>query len=567
MKLRDYQADILKQVWSADSNDLVQLDTGAGKTPIEAALAERAGHCLLVAHRITLIRQISEKLAAFELEHDTISTEATRRRCMAAHRPHGRHYIRRGHPARLVVSIDSLIAQLRRDALVIDRHAPWLVIIDEAHHVVPDNKWGQLRELLPNARIIGFTATPARMDGESLHVLNGGLFDRLVQANGLGNDSAHTLIERGYLSDFIVYAPPVPLTQDKALEHDTRSAMSYDDFARAMVDDMTAQRDRIYDESGKHWTHQAPQALDYESGEVRLWGDPVREYRRRADGTRAIMMCPSIENAEQFARDFRAAGISASAIHSRMPQSRINRALDAFQRDEVRVICNVDMIGEGFDMPAVTTLIIATLTKSFPRYRQWVGRVLRPSPGKPRAIIIDLTRQVEAHGDPDAAVDWNLLDPPCGPKEPIRAPCNECGAYYRIKFTHCPECGAENVILKREPLGNYVFDIKILGSELIAQARRPVDEQKRLQRRRDEVIWPSLSDAPGIIGKTVRELRSWYVARLDEAGVPREQINDFLESRHATDPQFWMAHFTARDTQTRGTRKPKQVHRKWHSSR
>lgn len=175
MILRDYQIDILNQLKNSTQNDLVQLDTGAGKTPIEAALAKWAPYCMLVAHRITLITQISEKLAAFGIEHDTVSTEHTRRLCMSVHRTLGQTVIRRGHESRIVVSIDSLHAQLKRGGLAhIDLSLPWLVIIDEAHHVIPDNKWGILKYMLPNARIVGFTATPARMDGESLHVSKGG---------------------------------------------------------------------------------------------------------------------------------------------------------------------------------------------------------------------------------------------------------------------------------------------------------------------------------------------------------------------------------------------------------
>ena len=76
MNLRDYQDDILAQLNVSTSNDMVQLDTGAGKTPIEAALAQWTPHCLLVAHRNILITQISEKLAACGLAHDTITLPA-----------------------------------------------------------------------------------------------------------------------------------------------------------------------------------------------------------------------------------------------------------------------------------------------------------------------------------------------------------------------------------------------------------------------------------------------------------------------------------------------------------
>ncbi len=169
MQLRDYQRDIFEQLIASCSNDLVQLDTGAGKTPIEAALAQWSGQTLLVAHRNLLIQQISEKLAAFGIEHDTVSTEHTRRRCMAAHMAHGRSYIVRGNTRCVVASMQSLDASVRHGRFALDPALPWLIVIDEAHHVISDNMWGKLRTLFPHARIIGFTATPARMDGESLH--------------------------------------------------------------------------------------------------------------------------------------------------------------------------------------------------------------------------------------------------------------------------------------------------------------------------------------------------------------------------------------------------------------
>lgn len=211
MKLRDYQQEIFNVVLADTTDDLVQLDTGAGKTPIEAALCEAAEFSLLVAHRNILIQQASEKLAAFGLEHDTISSEHTRRQCMAAHRQHGRNFIRRGHTTRLVASIGSLVSHYRHGRLQLYRFHPWLIVIDEAHHVVPDNQWGQLRNIFPNARIVGFTATPARMDGESLSVRNGGLFNRLIQAEALRESSVKTLIDAGSLCGFVVYSPQLSL--------------------------------------------------------------------------------------------------------------------------------------------------------------------------------------------------------------------------------------------------------------------------------------------------------------------------------------------------------------------
>src|SRR5690606_38038612 len=102
--------------------------------------------------------------------------------------------------------MQSIVAAVKRHRLDIDTSLTWLIVIDEAHHVVPDNMWGSLRELFPNARIVGLTATPARMDGESLRVAKGGIFERVEQAPELGDDSSRTLIDRGYLSQFRAYA-------------------------------------------------------------------------------------------------------------------------------------------------------------------------------------------------------------------------------------------------------------------------------------------------------------------------------------------------------------------------
>jgi len=557
MELRDYQRDILDQLLATEANALVQLETGAGKTPVEAALSQHAEHSILVAHRITLVRQLSEKLAAFRLEHDIVGTEHTRRRCHASHAQHGRSYIVRGHSKRLAVSIDSLN---KRVLSRINTQAPWLIIIDEAHHVLPGNKWGKLRRLFPNARIVGFTATPARMDGESLHVSNGGLFEELIQARGLENNGVRDLIERGYLADFVAYAAP------KLKPETLNGTVAFDENDRPYLIEDFQSTDKQRPERPT-----IPVGLDYRAGTIWLNADPVKEYRRRADGTKAIVMAPAIKNAELFAKEFVTAGIPAAAIHSTMTASRVARILDDFARDKVRVICNVDMIGEGFDMPNVHTLIIATKTRSFPRYRQWVGRVLRPSPGKQRAILIDLTRMIQAHGLPDEPVVWDLLNPPVG-KCPLMLPCDECGVYYKVRLHHCPECGAENAyLMKGKSLGNYEFDVEVLDRQLVEMERKAISEERLRERRCTEIIWPDYNRDPGgMIGKTIDALRKWLVETVRKAKVEVETINAFLESEQATDYRWWMQHFTATDMKNgvgskARTEKALKIFRQWHT--
>lgn len=559
MELRDYQRDIFEQLTASRSNDIVQLDTGAGKTHIEAALAEWAPRILLVAHRNILITQISEKLAAFGVEHDTISTEHTRRRCIAAHRQHGRNCIWRGHQTHLVASMQSIIAAQRHNRLTIDTSAEWLIVIDEAHHIVRDNMWGQLLTLFPGSRIIGFTATPARMDGESLHVEKGGVFERLVQAESLRENSVRTLIDAGYLSGFKVFEHRAFFPTDTLTEEQLMWAALDADEARTAQDETTQRRTRVA-------------SLDYATGIMQLHGDPVKEYKHRALGKPTILMAPAIKNAEEFAEQFRAARIPAACINSMQSPAEIARLLDAFKAGRIWVLTNVDMVGEGFDLPDCKCLIIATLTGSFPRYRQWCGRVLRPNDSGEEAIIIDLTGMCADHGLPDEPVKWDLLNPPCGPLTKRQVPCDKCGCYFDFKLEFCPHCGATNRWLDGGSCfspGSFYFDIRVLDQQYVSLVMRDRRRKQDEQRLHSELLITSHGFGADAVGHTISKLSAWFPKQLQAGGIPVYDINTFIQSNEARDRQFWMRNFTAQDLRSDSPAKAVRVYKKWlkqHSS-
>lgn len=597
MILRDYQQNILDQLLASQTNDLVQLETGAGKTPIQAAMvAARRAHqpCMVVAHRVTLVQQISETLARCGIDHDTVSTTHTRRRCIQRHVRHGRSRIRRGHSQVLVVSIDSLASRHARGQLDIDWAADWLVLVDEAHHALPDNKWGALRRLLPLARIVGFTATPARMDGESLHVDNGGLFDRLVQADGFGADSSRKLIEAGWLSEYRAYTP-IHQRGLQFIDDPERNSIVGTALANSPRDNV--RRKKIDPKNMPEWHLRKYHALDYEiverarksaiaagrrlgpwsitgldweRGKLQLAEHPVHAYNRLAPGSRAILMAPAIRNAEQIAESFKHHGIPAAAIHSNMTASAIARLLDAFAAGELRVLTNVDMVGEGYDLPACETLIIGTRTKSFPRFRQWVGRMMRPSHGK-IATLIDLTEQVMHHGLPDDPVAWDLLNPPCGPQHRRHVVCTKCDAWFPVRERHCPHCGHVNEWLIRpdgfQP-GNYKFDISILDSGLYEAARRELDAEQRAEINRTQLR--QLPDyGHDAIGKITRQLAEAFQVALAEAGVSIESRNAFLADCTPRQRQWWVDRFSAADLRNPAKLAQKSLRefKKWQKSR
>lgn len=536
MKLRDYQDDIIAQVCVLCDDVLVQLDTGAGKTPIEAALARDADRCIVVAHRNLLITQISEKLAAMGVKHGVIGTEHTRRRCMIEHRRHG-HKIHVAENATVfAASIQSLIAHHRRGRLSIDTAAEWLIVIDEAHHCVRENQWGKLREILPAARFIGFTATPCRADGQSLSAEEGGIFSRLIQAEALQKNSVSTLIERGYLSPFRCYSI-------RSITHDELLKIGADgDYTQP--------------------------SLCASLKNTQIVGDAVREYRRLADGKRAVVMCVAIKNAEETAEEFRAAGIPSSFISSQLSAVEIARRVDAFRSGEILVLANVDMVGEGFDLPDIEALIMLRKTASFTAYRQWIGRALRPMESKPHAVIIDHVGNIMTHGLPDEPVTWSLDSAPVRHRNAPSIPCTDCRIFFEAWRATCPSCGADNPLLQRtQSGGHYIQQEKIPGS-LVEAARSKAAQVEQAKVLETRIVIPYTIEAwksGNALSQLCSRLLDWFVESLKESKQLVE-INAFLASKEASNLQFWIDRFAIKDLKSPANKAVK-VFEKWQKSR
>jgi DNA repair protein RadD len=152
--------------------------TGSGKTVLFTNLVDgtmRNGkRCIIIAHRIEIVEQVSTALAGLGVPHGVIAPG----------------YAETPEPVQ-VASVASLVRRL-------DRHDHYdLIVIDEAHHSVAGT-WRRVIDAMPGAKVLGCSATPERLDGCGL----GNIFDELVT----GPTTAE-LIEAGYLSKFTAYAP------------------------------------------------------------------------------------------------------------------------------------------------------------------------------------------------------------------------------------------------------------------------------------------------------------------------------------------------------------------------
>lgn len=526
MRLRDYQREIVEAVLGAASHDLIQLDTGAGKTPIIAEMARQAPGFIAVAHRNVLISQISETLARAGIRHNAISTRYTRRRCLLAHRALGGEWLDESVSDAYVASVDSLLARHKHGRLALDSGREWWVLIDEAHHALADNKWGLLKRLLPNARFIGFTATPARLDGQGLHAEREGLFERLVQAPSLGDNSVNRLIQRGYLSDFKVYSPVLDV-MDQVSE-------------------------------------------DIDLDPLLVYGDVLGHWRTLARDRQTVVMCPRIENAELTAEAFRDAGVSAAHVSSRMSQTEVTRRIEAFRDHRIQVLCNVDILGEGYDFPGIEAVVMLRKTASLVLFRQWVGRALRPLPGKDHAVIIDHMGNVLEHAMPDAPIDWSLSRIE-GQRYNQLIPCAACAFTFHAAKPRCPECGEPvDVQERRQTMKAWPLKQQRVDWGLVEMARQKVRreqaEAEHAARLEREIVVPGGDTfGQGAVGEMCRRVREWFVEQLQDT-TPVAEINAFLHHRDGQDANFYIKHFTVADTRRDNPKKARRVFEQWSKS-
>ncbi len=205
---------------------------------------------------------------------------------------------------------------------------------------------------------------------------------------------------------------------------------------------------------------------------------PADAYLAHAKDMRTVVFADFVANAERFVEEFRSAGVDAVLIHGGLTRTERSTALQAHAGGAVLVNCMV--LTEGWDSPATSCCILARGCGSVGTYLQIVGRVLRPSPLKTEAVLIDLTgRSFDAHGPPDADRDYSLTGKGIrtkGESEDFAKPCPICGQPIEPEEP-CAVCGflQEGTSLIEEP--------RYTGDELAERyaGKRSEDDEKRIE--------------------------------------------------------------------------------------
>lgn len=413
MQLRPYQTDIkvaIQNSWSRGARNVVGvLPTGAGKTVVFSdIIRNEPGAVCAIAHRQELVSQISLALARNEVRHRIVGPNSVVRLCVNVHVEEcGRSFYSPSAPV-AVAGVDTLVR--RGDQLKDWSRSVSLWVMDEAHHLLRANKWGSAVEMFPNARGLGVTATPERADGKGLGAHADGVFHDLCVGPDMG-----FLIAAGFLSPYRIFAPPSDLRLD-----DVKISSSTGDYTLPGLK-LAVRRSRIV-------------------------GDVVAHYLRLAAGKLGVTFATDVETATDIAAQFNAAGVPAKVVSAKTPDADRFRILRAFRNRQLLQLVNVDLFGEGFDLPAIEVMSMARPTESYPLFVQQFGRPLRPLDGKDKAIIIDHVGNVTRHGLPDAPRAWTLDARPRSRRDqtdaiPVRT-CVECFSVYERVYPACPFCGA-----------------------------------------------------------------------------------------------------------------------------
>lgn len=450
--LRPYQILLDREIedaWRHSARHiLATAPTGSGKTvTFSHVLKRHVGVAVAIAHRQELVSQISLSLAREGVRHSIIAPHSVIRWIMQLHREELKQCFYDPSAQIVVAGVKTLVSRADRLATWLPQVTLW--VMDEAHHVLRSNTWGTAVELFPNAKGLGVTATPERADGKGLGAHADGVFDVLIEG-----PSMRELIGAGYLTDYDVWVPP-------------------SDLDMSSVEVSTA--------TGDFKSKQAAAAVK----RSHICGNVVEHYLARASGKLGITFAVDVEAATEQAAAYLNAGVPAAVVSAKTPERERHYLIKRYRAGELLQLVNVDLFGEGFDLPAIECVSFARPTMSRNLFVQQWGRGLRPMYLGKVATILDHVDNTSRHnGPPDTPYQYSLdrrgrrgsqRDPDIIPSRT----CVECSRPYLASLICCPYCSTPWIPEQREGPEQVEGDLVQLDATALAElygAVRKVDE-------------------------------------------------------------------------------------------
>ena len=356
IKLFDYQEDMKERIEKAlrlHRSVMAQMPTGTGKTYLLTAVIDSFvnGNPMekvwIVAHRRELVSQIDETVRKF-------------------------HSYYASNTSSLLSSVKAMSIQwLMRHYDEIEEE-PGMIVIDEAHHALAKT-YKEMWERFPNAKFLGLTATPCRLNGKGFT----DLFDVLMQS----------------------WSVPEFISKGRLATYDFVSIKS-DGVTQRLIDSLQKRG-----ADGDYQNKEMDMLLNKKPSIERLY-QSLEEFGKDRKG---IVYAINISHAQKITKLYQENGVKAIAIDSKTPATERQQDIEAFKKGDIQVLVNVDIFSEGFDCPDVEFVQLARPTLSLAKYLQMVGRGLRVAKGKKNCVIIDNVGLYRVFGLPSQVWNWNAM--------------------------------------------------------------------------------------------------------------------------------------------------------------
>lgn len=359
IRLYNYQAEMKERIdvaFRSYRSVMVQMPTGTGKTVLLSEVVKGEEQRVknpwvwIVVHRRELVEQIRDTLnTMLSCPYSTLDTTSP---------------LLSENSRIKIMSIQWLSRHYQDMA-----EKPSLIVIDEAHHAVAKT-YAEVMNAYPEARKLGMTATPCRLNKKGFT----DLFDVLLQS-----------------------WPTKKFIADGRLSLYDYMSIKADSIDQRMVFGLTKRG-----ADGDFSLKEMSEKLDVQPSIERLC-DTILRY---ASNKKGIVYAIDIKHAEHIAEQYRVHGIHAVAISSKTPNDERRLTIDNFKAGLIQVLVNVDLFGEGFDCPDVEFIQLARPTLSLAKYLQQVGRGMRVFEGKKFCLILDNVGLYRLFGLPSDERDW-----------------------------------------------------------------------------------------------------------------------------------------------------------------
>lgn len=325
--------DLRDYLEEGNTEGYIKLPTGTGKTVLFTEFVEATGlKTLIVTPTRLLVDQTQERFQQFAPDLET-----------------GKYYSEEKDYSKnvTITTYNSLINLI--DEGKINPAEYDLLILDEVHKSLSDRRKEAVNQFI-NAFKIGFTATPRY--AQDKHV-------RDLLNTEIHNMGIREAVEEGMLSSLSVYL-----------------AQTETDLSNVRIT-----------EAGEYLDRDLDRAVNIESRNR----SAVELYQQMFNGQKAVAYCVSIQHATDLANNFNSKGIPAAVVYGNQYRPEQRDILKRYRKGEIQVVCNADLLIEGFDEPSVNVCLNLRPTASPVVAEQRAGRVLREDSNNPfkHAYIVD----------------------------------------------------------------------------------------------------------------------------------------------------------------------------------